>query len=225
MEIEAKLAAPARSVLDAIAGLPRIAGYELHTRASAALETIYLDTAAGDLRRGRAAFRIRRSGDSVELTLKESGARKGAVHRRPERTWPAARMPPLPFNPSRGEVRRALLPWTAGAPLEAIVATRVNRRAIEVRRANGREVLAEIDLDEVRFADVSGGAVSRARYEVELELRRGTAADLARILRALRRRFRLRPSARSKLEQALRWVARGERVAGGVATRGARRPR
>jgi inorganic triphosphatase YgiF len=207
MEVEAKLTTARKSVLDDVARLTRLSGFELHALRPLALETVYLDTAREDLVRARVAFRARDTGQGIELTLKESGTQEGVVHRRPERTWHVSRMPAFPFVPRTAELRRALAPWTRGVPLDVLVGTRVTRRPIEVRRPGGRAAVAEIDLDEVRFFTARGHAVSRTRYEVEVELgAAGNDLDLARIVRALRRRYELAPAARSKLEQALRWA-------------------
>ena len=210
MEVEAKLATPRAAVLDGVAALKRLAGYHLHPGPALDLETLYLDTAERDLMRAQVAFRSRLTGDGVELTLKEKGSRRGTVHRRPERTWHVEKMPSIPFSPRPRALWIALEQWTRGAPLEALVATRVRRRPIEVRREGVRSAVAEIDLDQVRFVALPLGTVSRARYEIEVELRAaGSALDLQRIVHALRRRFVLTPSPRSKLEQALRWAKIG----------------
>ncbi len=205
MEIEAKLGS-SRRVNEEIARLAELAGYVLRAEAAVRLETTYLDTAERDLARARVALRIRTGGPRVELTLKESGRRAGAVHHRPERTWLLDAPPALPFTAAPAALRGRLAHWTDRKPLGAVITTRVERRALRLVPVGRRAAVAEIDLDRLTFV-APGGLASRPRHEVEIELvGPGREADLARVVRALRRRFRLRAAPRSKLEQALRWL-------------------
>src|SRR3990172_8866064 len=95
MEIEAKLRTTRDRVLDEIAALRRLAGCSIRPLAMRELETLYLDTRQRDLMRAGIAFRVRKTGDGVELTIKLGGDLAGAVHRRAEWTWRRRRMPEL----------------------------------------------------------------------------------------------------------------------------------
>jgi len=207
MEVEAKLLAPSRAVLAAIARRRRLGPYRLTPVGEQKLETVYIDTRRHDLLRRRIALRVRRSGEACELTLKLPGEVAGAVHRRPESTVRLRRMPVFPFRPTGSVLARRVLGWTRGRALEPLVATRVSRRILLVRRAARGARLAEIDLDSVELALPRGEKRGPARYfEVEIELRRGSEQDLEGLVRALRRRYPLKTSNQSKFERALRWA-------------------
>ncbi len=202
MEVEAKLLAPSRAALAAIARRKRLGRYRLTPIGERRLETIYLDTRRRDLQRRRIALRVRRGGGRFELTLKLPGEVARAVHRREEVTVRLRRMPTFPFRPSGSALARRVLGWTRGRPLEALVVTRVARRVLLVRRAPRGAPLAEIDLDAVELALPDG---TRRRYfEVEIELLGGSENDLEVLVEALRERYALKTSKRSKLERALR---------------------
>lgn len=209
MEVEAKLRAPSAAVLEAIALLRRLGSYQLRLVGTRDLETLYLDTARRDLLRRGIAFRMRRTGRAVELTLKLPGEIAGVVHRRPERTWRRRRMPALPFHPRGRELRERLLPWTKDRPLVPLVGTRIRRTVLVAGRRSGSAALAEIDLDRVRFF-LPGSAPEPPQrggdYEVEIEQLGGDERDLERLVAALSRRYPLRAATASKLARALRWA-------------------
>jgi len=209
MEVEAKLGTRRRQTRDAIGARRKLGDYELRAVAERDLETIYLDTSRKDLLRAGIALRIRRAGNGIELTVKLSGEVAGAIHRRPETTWPLRKMPRLPLKLRHRELRRELERFTAGRALVPLVGTRIRRRAILVVRRGGTVPVAEIDCDEVTFFRPFGDSMARssaAEYEVEVELLGGEERDLRAIVRALRARYTLRPSTSSKLARALDWA-------------------
>jgi inorganic triphosphatase YgiF len=216
MEVEAKLEAPQPAVLDAIARRKRLGPYEIRSVGTRDLETVYLDTARANLLSRGIALRLRRAKDTFELTLKLPGEVSRGVHRRPETTWRLRRMPSLPFRPS-GRLGRELSRWTAGGPLLPTVGTRVRRHALFVRHPGGGAPVAEVDLDRVEFFRPGEPNASRradARfYEVEVELLGGDEGDLRKLVRALRERYPLRGTRKSKLERALRWASMVEPTA------------
>ena len=140
MEVEAKLGAPSRDVLDSIAAREAIGGFRVEALPQQPLETTYLDTAARALRAARVAVRLRRGPDGVELTVKRPGDRVGHVARRPEWTIPLPAYPELPWNGNA-----ALLAELAGialdGPLSPLVTTLVRRRPLELRDAGGKLVV------------------------------------------------------------------------------------
>jgi len=207
MEVEAKLEAPRRAVLTALARRRRLGPYELRPRAPRRLETIYYDTATRDLAKTGTALRVRRrAGGGVELTIKLAGTVAGGVHRRAEHTWRLRETPGMPFRPRRREVR-ALLGANADAELIPLVGTRIRRRPLAVYAPGKRAPLAEIDLDDVEFfAPQNRPRRDRGGfYEIEIELTGGDDRDLTRLVRALRELYALKRSRASKLERALRW--------------------
>ncbi len=210
VEVGAEFPAASLAVLAAIARRRRLGPFRLTPLGTQALETIYLDTRRRDLLRRRIALRIRRIGRAYEFTLKLPGKVAGAIHRRPETTVRLRRMPVFPFRPGGDTVGRRVRRWALGRPLEPLVATRVERRVVLVRRGGRGAPIAEIDLDSVELRlprGVKEGNRAPSRYfEVEVELRSGTEKELERIVAELRRRYPLKTSKRSKFERALRWA-------------------
>jgi CYTH domain len=137
MEVEAKLRTTCERVLDEIAELRRLAGCSIRALAMRELETLYLDTRQRDLTRGGIAFRVRNTGDGVELTIKLAGDATGAVHRRVELTWRRRRMPALQVRRLPPALRARLEPWTGRRPLVPLVGTRIRRLPLLVRRGGG----------------------------------------------------------------------------------------
>jgi triphosphatase len=207
MEVEAKLAAPSGDVLEQIAKRSEIAGLHAAPRPLEPLETSYLDTPDRTLQKARVAVRIRRAPGGVELTVKRPGEHEGHVHRRPEWTIALPAAPEFPWA-GNAELLAELGPLELHGGLSPIIETLVRRRPIDLRDADGNFV-AELALDEVRFRRPSGrgdSAESAASFEVEVELRDGDEAVLARVVEALRRDYPLEPARLSKLERALRWA-------------------
>lgn len=209
-EIEAKLLAPDRRALDELAAGGTLAGYRLRPKPEVELETVYLDTPRGDLGRAGVGFRVRRYGRRWEATMKLPGEVAGGLHRRPEWTVPLARGPRFPFLPPAGPLRDCLLELTGYRPLVPLLQTRIRRGLLLATRPGTRIIVAEIALDRIEFRRPRGrrgdGRGRRHELEIEIELRRGNESDLVRLAHALRRRYRLRPTSRSKLERGLRWA-------------------
>ena len=207
MEIEAKLAAPSRDVLEQIAERREVASLRASPRPLEPLETSYLDTPDRALQRARVAVRIRRAPSGIELTVKRPGERDGHVHRRPEWTTTLAAVPELPW-PGNAELLAELGALDLRGGLSPIVETLVRRRPVDLRDAAGK-IVAELALDEVRFRKPSErgeSAESEPSFEVEVELRDGDEAVLARVVETLCRDYPLEPARLSKLERALRWA-------------------
>ena len=208
MEVEAKLGAPAREVLDSIATREAIGGFRVEALPLQPLETTYLDTAARALRAARIAVRLRRGPDGVELTVKRPGDQVGDVARRPEWTILLPAYPELPWY-GNAALQAELGGLVLDGPLQPLVTTLVRRRPLELRDARGKLVV-EIDLDEVSFRrPLRGGeaiTASPPSYEVEIELRNGDEAEIVRLVEILRRDYPLEPMRLSKLERALRWA-------------------
>jgi triphosphatase len=204
MEVEAKLAAPSCEVLDAIAARDEIGGLRAEPRPAQELETVYLDTRGRALRDARAAVRLRRSREGIELTVKRAGESSGDVARRREWTIPLPSFPELPWK-GNPELLAELGDIRLDGALEPLVATLVRRRPLDLRGGGGT-LVAEVDLDEVRFRRAAEAETSGPSWEVEIELRDGEESEISRLAAELRRHYPLEPTRLSKLERALRWA-------------------
>ena len=205
-EVEVKLEAASRDVLDQIAGLRALPPYRLRRRRVQALETTYLDTADRALVRARVALRVRRAGRRWEATAKWPGRVAGALHSRPELTVPLPGPPAAPFQPPAGPLRDALQPYLLGRALQPVLITRVERRLLDLLPAEGGESLAEVALDAVTLCRPDGQPAAPEYWEVEIEQRTGEAADCVAAARVLRQQFSLVASRATKFERGLEAV-------------------
>lgn len=204
LEIEAKLLAPDSETLFAIGKLPGADSYVFRPRRTARLSTFYLDTEDFVLLRSRATVRLRRHGRRWEATAKQGGRIRGAVHERAEVTVALPGRPPIPFVVPAGPLRRAVGAIVADRALRPILVTEIRRRPIDVYAGDDAvRPVAEMALDEVRIR-LPGRRGRELRFcEVEIELTGGSRRDVQRLAACLRRRFRLRPSRRSKFARGI----------------------
>ncbi len=198
MEIEAKYSVPDDDTLERLARARRLAGYTLGAVADRRDGDVFLDTA--DRRFLAAGYYLRRreTGDGVRLTLKGLVTATDGVLRREELEALVAVDVPVQEWP-QGQLRERVEAVAQGAPLAPLVELRQRRRTRVV--SDGEREVGELSLDEV---EVAGDAAERGWLELELELRGdGDEDDLAKLTRALRRRFRLKPESRAKFARAL----------------------
>jgi CHAD domain-containing protein/adenylate cyclase class IV len=207
-------------VLDAAAGdaylaADDVAGFHPASPVhSAQIEDRYIDTADGAMARAGFAARLRQTAKGTTVAVKSAVRRVGGtnVHRREELEGPADRTAhPRDWPPS--DARSLLLEQCGDAPLVELVTVRQLRRKRILERG---ATAVELSLDEV-------DAVTRSRVvgrfvELEVELIRGSEADLADIDRLLAADRGLAPAETSKLQSALRAIAAAE------PKRGRRRP-
>ncbi len=93
----------------------------------------------------------------------------------------------------------------AGRKLVPVLVTEIQRLAIDVLDSSATEVLAEIALDRVLLRSPNSRDPRRERYcEVEIERKKGSRSDIARITQRLRSGRRMHPSPDSKLVRGLR---------------------
>jgi inorganic triphosphatase YgiF len=192
------------------------------------LRDTYWDTPDGRLARAGCTLRVReqrlagaaagaasdhggavQEGDqAAELTLKgPAGGVDGAVWSRTELsvTAPAGSGPPEWARlPAARPILEALERLGALEGLRPDVVLRNPRREIVLERNGNQAVLS---LDEVAVE----GAPYRRRY-VEVELTRGSPADLDPLVEALLAGHALRPSRRGKVQAAREWLARRRAV-------------
>jgi CHAD domain-containing protein/adenylate cyclase class IV len=207
-------------VLDAAAGdaylaADDVAGFHPASPVhSAQIEDRYIDTADGAMARAGFAARLRQTAKGTTVAVKSAVRRVGGtnVHRREELEGPADRTAhPRDWPPS--DARSLLLEQCGDAPLVELVTVRQLRRKRILERG---ATAVELSLDEV-------DAVTRSRVvgrfvELEVELIRGSEADLADIDTLLAADPGLAPAETSKLQSALRAIAAAE------PKRGRRRP-
>lgn len=173
-------------------------------RATRRLRDVYFDTAEWAVARTRHALRVRSDGGRVEAALKAFGDSRGGAKRRRELVEPLAGARLATLLAARGRVGRRVRAIVGTAGLRRLFAVRTRREVWDVRR-RGR-VVAEVALDRTRIVARRG---TRDLERVEIEVKRGTPAVVARFVAMLRRRRRLGPVRRSKFETGL--VAAGLR--------------
>jgi inorganic triphosphatase YgiF len=199
-EIELKLALSA----DAVAKLPRLAPLARRAATHLRLNNIYFDTPDQQLRQQGVALRLRQDGKRWLQTLKTAGNADGALTRRGE--WES--------EVASGNLDAAALahtPWLEldadGALFAALVPcfnTTFDRTLWAVRRRDGSVVEVALDLGQI-----TAGAASAPIAELELELKKGSAAALFALAHEFAQHIALLPASASKAQ-------RGYALAAGV---------
>jgi CHAD domain-containing protein/uncharacterized protein YjbK len=205
-EVEARYAVPDRALFDRLRGLEQIAHYEVEPVERVRNVDYYLDTPGRALLHQGWACRLRQEDGSWVVTLKGPKKTDGAVMDRPEyelslpdriedvRRWP------------RGEIRSIVSDLTAGIPLRRLATIRQTRYKSILK--DGLRPVAEMSLDLVTF---SSKGLRHRNYMLECELEEGGALeDLEALDAVLCGEYALTAETRSKLQQALQLLARGE---------------
>jgi CHAD domain-containing protein len=205
VEIELKYAVADRAIGERLLGSEALAGFRATGPArTTQVEDRYLDAADGALARAGFSARLRSSSAGTIVTVKSTATTDGSLQRREELEGPADRTAePLAWPPSAA--RSLILELCGDAPLIELVTIRQLRRKRDLA-APGGEAAVELSLDEADV--VSRGRVVERFLELELELTRGTEADLAPLRTLLDGQRGLAPAPGSKLERALA-AARG----------------
>lgn len=156
------------------------------------LDSVYFDTRKHKLGRNGYSLRIRHDGDRRIQTLKAENGAGAGVFDRPEWECDVTADEPDPaiFDGSLASGLAASL-----GPLAPVFETQVERTTWTVEEGGSA---IEIVVDE---GTVSAGAAVARIAEIELELKRGEAADLFRLARRLAAGGRLRLAVRSKSER------------------------
>ena len=169
------------------------------------LRSIYFDTSDFALMKNGYALRVREDGDERIQTLKSSSKSAGPASDRGE--WEhvlckEAKKPDLNHLPA--ELRKRIVELAGKGMVQPRFVSTINRRASRLQFEHGGEVELVID----RGAIEANGRKS-AVNELELELKRGTAADVYNIALKLIDIAPLRIGMRSKAERGCA-LANGE---------------
>ena len=136
---------------------------------------------------------------ATTVTVKSTDDTDGSLHRREELEGPADRTADVSSWPASA-ARSLILELCGDAPLVELVTIRQFRRRRDLALPTG-EAAVELSLDEVDV--VAHGRVVERFLELELELTRGSIADLAPLQALLDGHHGLTPSRGSKLERGL----------------------
>ena len=213
-EVEAKFLVSSEAILRNVASITHLGIFNLKKRRGARLRTTYLDTDQLSLAHHRVALRVRCARRAWELTAKWSGKSQGAIHSRPEMTIPLSGEPKFPLMLPEGEIQQQVFALVAGRALHPIMMSDVFRSIVDVEKeeSDGPRVIAEIALDRVRICDPGGAGLERRYFEVEIEQRDGSLAELRSIVRLLEKEFPLKTSKDSKFSAGLKLLYGGAKL-------------
>ncbi len=168
------------------------------------LRDTFLDTPGRRLQAAGYVFRYRQVAEGgIVLTLKGRGSVTGAVHRRSEvETRMTSWRPPQQWpDPALWEQLRQLL---GSEPLLLPLFQQEQQRYVRMMRRGGRDI-AELSLDRV---SVHNGARAWHYCELEVELKEGSAADLAEIVASLQADYEITPMPLSKFARGWEFAER-----------------
>ncbi|MDP9482200.1 MAG: CYTH domain-containing protein, partial [Chloroflexota bacterium] len=217
IEVELKYAVADRTIGERLLNADSLAGFRpTGAPHPTQHEDRYVDSAVGALGRAGYAARLRTSAGGTVVTLKSTAdPGTGSLHRREELEGPADRTSDVAGWPPSA-ARSLILELCGDAPLVELVTIRQFRRRRDLE-LQGAGAAVELSLDEVDV--VSHGRVVERFLELELELTRGSVADLAPLQGLLDGHRGLIPAHGSKFERALIAARRGTpRVAPALST-------
>lgn len=200
IEVEAKFLSPTRISAARIESFLVSVGLKVEWQEPQKQRDIYWDTPEGKLLEEGVALRVRCAAGKFTATFKGPRALNGAVFARPEVEWGLTDQEADTFHQHDNWVPRLPLEVTTDLPVDPRRLQRV--LTVETLRhkaivSNSEDFRAELALDAITFMK----GHSQAKHgEIELELKEGSPAQLENIAEALRQRFGLEPSARSKFE-------------------------
>jgi inorganic triphosphatase YgiF len=209
-EVEAKLIARDATLLDAVAALGAIGGYELRPAGAHALPDRQFDTPDRTLGSRRLALRIREQDGQALFTLKWPNAGSGALFDRPELELPLSKQASRHIRVQLEQAGVALnrqpcrvsdpQQWLEASGLSLTQERWTERRLLLAHRA-GR-LVAELALDRVRY---QFGIYEVVYHEIEVESRTAADLDVLTIARLLERAYpgRLAPGQRGKYSRGL----------------------
>jgi triphosphatase len=192
-EIELKLEVPAEAWARLMRA-PMLRAIRNAARPPASMVSVYYDTDTHKLRRHGLTLRIRRVGGHYLQTIKQVNGAGSALMDRPE--WEhdvAGGKPNLGLAEDSGIA--SILGKKLRAKLKPLFETRMRRKAYPVK-SGGSEI--ELTIDK---GTVAAGRQSSPICEVELELKRGNAAELFEVARALAVEVPVRLAVTSKAER------------------------
>ena len=198
-EIELKLEVPEQALARLTRSpLLRRAGNGTHRPAS--LVSVYYDTDTQKLLKHGLTLRVRRIGRRYVQTVKQEGGASSALMDRCE--WEdhiAGEKPNLDLARKTG--LESILSKKLQARLKPLFETRVRRQVYSIR-SGGSEI--ELTIDK---GMVSAGRQSSPICEVELELKRGDAAELFKVARSLAEHVPVQLAVTSKSERGYALIA------------------
>ena len=192
-EIELKLEVPAHS-LARLARCSLLKGAATASHKPATLVSVYFDTDKLKLRNKGLSLRVRRIGRRYVQTIKQETGESAALFARNE--WEhdiGGRQPDL--DAAQDTALAPLLSKKLRRGLKPVFETRV-RRTVHPIHSDGSEI--EISIDRGK---VEAGGQSSPLCEVELELKRGEAAELFRLAHALAEQVPVQLAVTSKAER------------------------
>ena len=209
METEVKFPVPDPAVWQGVARARRVAGCEQVPLGRESQRNTYFDTGDGLLARHGHACRLREVRERYVLAVKGPAEPQMDVLRRYEAERPLGEECLREGIPPSHLVEELLPPrvranLAAVGPLRPILRSGTERRIFALEK-DGRRV-CELTMDEVSFELETGE--SPVYCEIELELKGGSAGELARLARWFREEWGLQPSRRSKLEVGLSLLGR-----------------
>ncbi len=192
VETELKLAID-ETAIARLNDLPFLSRYQKNSPRTTHLETVYYDTPDYSLFHLRYVLRIRSIESRFVQTVKRDREGAAALTRRSEFERVLSGQTPdraaLPDDPDLDFLRHD----GAWESLQAVVKNTFDRRIWNLGLDNGAEI--ELVADTGR---VTAGGKSEPISELELELKRGTEADLMRVVRCIADVLPLRPESTSK---------------------------
>src|SRR6516162_2899029 len=192
-EIELKLDVPVHN-------LPRLTDSSVLKGASKSaakpidLVSVYFDTNKLQLHQKGLSLRVRRIGRRYVQTIKQENNGNTALFARGE--WEhdvPAKQPDL--NPARETALAPLLNKKLRRALKPVFETHVRRKVFQIRRGQ-----SEIELS-IDKGKVEAGRKSSPLCEVELELKRGQAADLFKLAKMLAQEIPVQLAVKSKADR------------------------
>jgi len=171
------------------------------TRKEERLNSIYFDTADFALQKARLCLRLRDTGRGFVQTIKASDGVQ--LFDRPEWEQEVARFEP-DLSLAAGTALEPLLNAHVRASLQPLFHTRIDRDVYRVD-SGGSEIEVALDRGEIEAAERSAPV-----HEVELELKRGTPADLFRLAKALAADAPLTLAVKTKAERGYELASKAE---------------
>lgn len=201
MEIELKYGIPDPAIIDSLWKEEVFGGYgSVDKNTMISMSATYYDTREGDLRKAKAAFRIRREGDQPVATLKWNDSVREGLFEREELninlTDSDCDAPTLKkFAESESAV--PLIETVGDRPLIPVIKTNFTRR---IMRIDTGTTIFEADLD-------TGIIITSKKNldicELEIELYSGSREELVHIGEDLAKRFGLIPGVKSKYQRGI----------------------
>ena len=201
-EIELKLEVPAKS-LARLMRSPVLRAADKTSSKPATLISVYFDTNKLKLRNKGLSLRVRRTGHRHVQTIKQDSGASAALFDRNE--WErdiAGKEPDL--DSARDTALEPLLSKKLRRKLKPVFATRVRRTIYPIHSGE-----SEIELT-IDKGKVEANGHSSPLCEVELELKRGDAAELYKLARTLATEVPVQLAVKSKAERGYALVAREE---------------